>query len=377
MRKYTHKQLLKILLPHKGLLGISRFADLSDFIDINIKVVSAIRTKITQQQNSLTQGKGKNIIEATSTALLEALERFCASLTPKHYINTKEAIKSNYISIKELGYKSDLDPNNIRWVECKSVRENEKVYIPAMEVYFPYYGKEVLESGISPYTSGLACGGTSAEATVFSILEVIERYTISKFYKNFLKFNLGNIIDPNSISDPEICSLLNNLTEVGCEFFLVKIHSLMPTYYVAILDTSGLGPKFMVSGSSCNISNAKALKDAIFEAIQSLYVVLQGAREDLWRHKNHYDNQNYSTENVFFKLKKFFTNKYGAIPLPQDNQEFKSIDIIYEYLLEKLEQSGYQKIYVSDLSIENIPLNVTKVIIPPLFDSFVNPARIF
>ena len=378
MRKYTHKQLIKMLLPHKRLLGISRLADLSDFINIDIKIVSAIRTNITPQQNSLTQGKGRNLIDATSTALLEAVERYCATLIPEQYtINVNNISKTQLINTKELGYSLDINSNDIKWAGCQSVHKNDIVYLPAMEIYFPYYGNEVMKSGISPYTSGLACGGTYTEATVFSILEVIERNIISKFYRHFLKLKLGNMIDYDTISDPYISNLLNNLREVGCEFFLIKLDSLMPTYYVALFDTSGLGPKFMVSGSSCNISDVKALENAIFEAIQSLYVVLQGAREDLGRHQSRYKKQDYSSENGFYKLKHFFMNNYASIPFPQESIEFKAIDHIYDYLIDKLFRSGYENIYISDLSRIELPLYVTKVIIPPLFDTFINPNRKF
>ena len=359
-------------------MGISRIADLSSFLDIDFKVVSIIRTNIDKHQNSQTQGVGRNILEATSTGLVECYERYCGSyIIDKHIYSYEDNFSSLFVELRSLGYKDcNHAKYNLKWTKAYSILDKEDKYLPAVEVFFPYTGTDIKFTDIRPHTSGLSAGGSLIESSVYSIIEVIERYYISNFYRTFLRQKVADLINIDSIQCQKIRSILSELQTYGCDFFILKLKAIIPVYYCAIFDGFGLGPKFMVSGSGAHYQEEKALESAVLEGVQSLYTALQGSREDIVRHKENYKKQNFTNDNVYFKLKKFFSSRYHVIDFQSNQLDFKNISGIYDYLIDLLNEQDFKHIYIANLSQKDIPLFVTKAVIPKLFDSYVNPGRI-
>lgn len=374
-RLLSSKQALHKILPFRKQLGISRIANLSDFIDLDIYIVSAIRTKLNKGQVSSTQGKGRSLEQATCGALIEALERHCAAhFDPTTLLyTTLNEMSQNSTSLSEFGYDSYQD--KLGWFYGEDLVQGNNIWLPALEVYFPYYGSEIKYIPIKPHTSGIACGANTEEATLFALFEVIERATSSTFLKNYTSKNIGKVIREESISNTKTNELLKVLQYQGYKIIIFNLNSILPTYYVLILDLVNFGPKFMVSGTSTHLSHSIALDAAILEAIQGLIVGLQGVREDLDRHHNLYEVQKNNWENLFYKIRE---------TLVKNNRESSFNTFIYspedtktaiEFIIDEMKKLNINKIYRCDLSNPIFPLSVVKVIVPALFDNIVNPNR--
>ncbi len=373
VRALTSRQAAKLLLSKKAALGISRLADLSQFIDFRISVIQAVRTTLIKGQVSATTGKGWSINDALCGALCEALERYCAANmfdSGKKYSGVL-----NLVSMEGFGHPSDFVPEDL--FLAKDLISGENWLLPKIEVYFPYYGPDINKTKIHPHTSGLASGADLIEATLFGILEVVERNASSTFFRDFRTFSTGALVDIESITDEKICASLNEIKQRGYEILIFRINAVFPTYYAAILDTSSLGPKFMVSGVSCNTCELNALDGALLEAIQALVISTQGTREDLIRFSELYRTQKIGRNNHFYRIKEILTDLNPTINFPNIEllNHNRNADGVLHDVLQALINKGITKVYLCDLSQPQFPLKVVKIIIPGMFDLHINPLR--
>ncbi len=377
LRKLTAKSVLAKLLPKRQALGISRIADLSDFVKLNVRVVQAVRTTLVKGQVSATSGKGWHINEAVCGALGEALERYCAAHIAPERLITRFDIPSDAVArIDNFGYPKNVLPRD--FIAAHDLLSGRLQHIPALEVCFPHYGPDVMQTGIRPHTSGLASGADLTEASLFGIFEVVERHASSLFFRHFKELNRGAVVNTVSIRAPAVKAALNDLDAHGYESLVFRVNTILPTYYVALLDTANLGPKFMVAGISSHAFESNALEGALLEAMQGLIVGMQGAREDLVRHEKGYRSQRVGKQNPFYLIRQIISDANPTIDFDcSEKSGLKEIDAqtILDTILQKLNGVGINAVYQCDLSQPTLPLSVVKIIIPRMFDDRVNPSR--
>ncbi|WP_423392011.1 YcaO-like family protein [Burkholderia sp. LMG 21824] len=373
LRSLTPKQVTTMLLAKKEQLGISRIADLGPFTTLNVRVVQAVRVALVKGQVSATTGKGWNLRDAICGALGEASERYCAA----HMTAPDPCIVKSLptADLSRWGHEVSFMPRDF----CVSdeLLSNDRYLVPALEVCFPYHGVDLQHTLIRPHTSGLACGATLDEATLFGLIEVIERHASSAFFEACRSIGTGTLIDLDSEFSPRVTATIHNLNDNGYECLLFRIDAFLPVYYVAILDASNLGPKFMVGGVAAHLNEIDALEAALLESMQGIVIAAQGAREDLVRFDKSYRDQSASSENPFYRIRAMLERRnptrrfesLASIPMPLTAQ-----DALHR-LLSQLRSNGFDEVYRCDLSRPEIPLKVAKVIAPGLFDTRVNPSR--
>lgn len=373
LRRYSSKEVLALALPLRRRMGISRLTSVGEFIDLpDISVVNAVRTTLKRGQISSTQGKGRNLVSATCSALMEAYERHSACWCDDA-IFQRTADQEDWTLLRQLGFQSD---NKIgHWMHGHEFHSGKSVRLPAIEVQFPYHGDDAKTSNVRAHTSGLATGGSWEEATCFAIMESLERNITSGFYKNCLSSICAYMIDLKSITHPATLALWNSLNEKGYESFALRIHGPLPVYYVALYDPVSMGPKFMIAGSAAAFTESEALDAALLEAVQGLVVSLQASREDLNRQKQKYRSQSFFGRSKFSTLRDLFRNHYPSRDLPIQENSPSTLAAATEYLIEILAVQGHRQIYTVDLSLNDIPFHTVKVIIPGVFDHHVNPGR--
>lgn len=374
LRSLTARQVMKSLLPRRAVLGVSRLSDLSGFVDLNIRVVQAVRTNLKRGQVSATSGKGWSLVDAVCGALGEAQERYCAShALPDRIIKSQGSIHERR-TLDQLGHPCGAVLND--WCPAESLLSHSTSLLPALEVYFPYNGRDLHGTTVKPHTSGLASGSDIAEATVFGILEVMERHAASRFYDSFRDRAMGSLIDLRTITAPMVSKAMAYMAERGYEYFVFRIDGPVPTYYVAILDTTNLGPKYLVSGTASHLSEEAALEGAFLEAMQALVIAAQGSREDLLRRSAQYQRPRTDKSNPFYRIRDLLAEKNDYLPFTGTAERAPKDSIgALSRLLELLREAAVPAVYRCDLSQPGLPLNVVKVIVPGLFDTFSNPGR--
>jgi ribosomal protein S12 methylthiotransferase accessory factor len=371
LRTLSAKQALSLLLKKKQALHISRLAELNHFVDLKVSVVQAVRTSLVKGQISATTGKGWTLNQALCGALGESLERHCAAHTSA--LRPEKRLLP-LASLHGFGHPPAFTPSE--FFIARELFSDCDYLLPMLEVSFPYYGQDLAKTQILPHTSGLASGVDLIEATLFGLLEVIERHASSNFFQRFKITSTGALINPSSISDTHLRLVLNELEEHDYASFIFRIDAILPTYYVAILDTANLGPKFMVSGVSTHFDELKALDGALLEALQAIVIAAQGAREDLSRHAASYKSQRISNDNPFYRIQKILAefNPSQDAPATKAGHPANAKKAL-EDLLFRFQSVGIQSIYQCNLSQPQWPLYVAKIIVPGMFDTHINPLR--
>lgn len=372
-RRYSPKEVLTLALPLRRRFGISRLASVGEFIDLpGISVVNAVRTTLKKDQVSSTQGKGRSLVSATCSALMEAYERHCACWCDDAIFQRKADLDDRTV-LHQLGFKSGSEIGH--WMNGQELRTGKSVSLPAIEVQFPYHKSDAKTTNIRAHTSGLATGGSREEAICFAIMETLERNITSGFYKNCLSSICADMIDLKSITHPATLALWHSLNDKGYESFALRIHGPLPVCYVALYDPASMGPKFMIAGSAAGFTESEALDAALLEAVQGLVVSLQASREDLSRQKQKYCSQSFFSRSKFSTLRDLFRNHYPSFNLPVLETPPATLQAATRYLIEMLAVQRCEQIYIVDLSLKDTPFHTVKAIVPGMFDRHVNPDR--
>lgn len=359
----------------KSLIGITRITDLTELDYIGIPVISATRPDVDSAQITATQGKGLKKIDAIVSALMEAVERFsCANFNKiqqhRFVVNDNAYILPNILNLEK--WNNEL----IDWVPAISLRTNEKKFLPAADVVFPYYPSENAKRPVRPSTTGVSAGNTLAEAVLHGIFEVVERDATSKFLIEGYK---GHLLDIETITTPEECNLINLFIKAKIDILIFDLTHLspLPVFYVSILNEEGLGPNIACAGQGAHILPHIALRRALTEAAQSRIIALQGSREDLIRHSSDWiGSYNY------FKSRRAYMKEQAI-----KNCGIKKIDNIshlnyptsfcelFIWTLHALYKMGYKDIFYTDLTHAKINIPVAHVIVQGMVDQIVEAER--
>jgi thioglycine synthase len=365
---------LRKLWPLKEKLGVSRITDLTEFDYIGISVVSVLRPNVNNAQITATQGKGIKKNEAIVSALMEAVERFsCASYqtckTLEYDPNNEDQMLIN------IANKSNYQGMVIDWVKAINLFDGQKKYILAADVLFPYHPKQDVFRLVKPSTSGLSAGNTKVESIVQSIYEVIERDTTSKF---IAEGYVGKYVDADSINSAKEKEIIHKFRDVDIDINIYDLSefSLIPVFYVSILNSEGIGPNIACGGQGAHLYPQIALRRALTEAAQSRIVALQGGREDLIRHNKHWQNSyDYFKASREYK-QKISQDRYGVVEFQVPNNDFTlSIKDQLNELINLLKKSGHSHIYYTDLTNDKINIPVSHISIPGFVDKVVDPTR--
>ncbi|MDR5880855.1 YcaO-like family protein [Caballeronia sp. LZ032] len=373
LRALTVRQVNRLLLPKREMLGISRLANLGPFVGLNACVVQAVRVALVKGQVSATTGKGWNVQQALCGALGEAFERYCAAHPPE--FTRRRRTSADVEPLAGWGHPDGFAPADL--YPALELQVDRPCLLPAVDVHFPYHGTDLDSTPVRPHTSGLASGASVEEATLFGLFEVIERHASSRFFARFQRERTGVLIDPDAIRNARIESGLRDLKHHGYESLIFRIDAMLPVYYVAVLDASNLGPKFMVAGVAAHIDDHAALEAALLEAIQAIVIAAQGAREDLARVSASYRKQQTGQTNPFYRIRRLLAelNETRRMSEPSRQPDPRTNDAL-AHVLRRLRDAGMNRVYRCDLSKQALPLKVAKIIVPGMFDTHVNPTKL-
>ncbi len=354
------------------MIGVTRIASITDLDRVGVPVFSSIRPSAADGAISVYSGKGSNETHARISAMMEGFERCLAErkginnnvqedIKALHLIESYDKIREKHLAVEpgSLLIADRYMPGAlIEWINGWDLLHNKDIFVPANAIYHPYDAPGRSLKLFRSNTNGLAAGNTIEEAIFHGLLEVIERdsLSIAEFNRNPGK----EIILKES--DGENYNILRRFSDSEIDVKLWALpHDTEITTVVAVTDDMRLkDAALLVMGAGAHLKPDIAIRRALTEAAQSRVVQIHGAREDTERER-------FVREIGYDRIKRI--NKYwydsgeqismhDLKDISQDTPA-KSIDRILEQL-----KALTEYVVVVDLSRENIPVPVVRVVIP-------------
>jgi ribosomal protein S12 methylthiotransferase accessory factor len=256
----------------------------------------------------------------------------------------------------------------IPWVLGSDIMNDEEILVPANAVFHPLPSD--YNSLFRTNTSGLASGNVIEEAVFHGLAEVIER-------------DAWALMEAMHSAGPLICdvedglarSLLDKFAAAEVDVYLRDITSDIgiPTCAAAADDVKLRDPTLLTTGMGTHTCANVAVLRALTEVAQSRLTQIHGAREDTvqaeFRRRLGYERTKRMNQRWFEASEK---RSYDEI------ESFDSDDFLLDinFMLNKLEAAGFDRVIVVDLTREEIGIPVVRVIVPGLEISAVDPERV-
>ena len=360
--------------------GITRLTEITDLDRVKIPVFSAIRPTAQSGGVSVYAGKGATVEQAKASAMMEGFERYSAERQDKDsertFVDTYNNIKNGLSNVDNaLDPKDLLLPKNygnenvensrLEWIEAEDIISEESIYVPSNAVFHPYIPtREVSPSPIAIFkgnTNGLASGNIIEESVLHGIFEVVERDAWSIF--ELTKRNKKEI-SQDTIENDTINELLEKFHNQGIDIKLMDITADLKITTVAASadDTVLKDPALLTLGVGTHLNPEVAVIRALTEVAQSRATQIHGTREDTIRadfmRKSGYEHMKKMNRHYFQKEEE--TINLGDI----EDKSSHSIKRDIETSIEEVRKVGFNQILYTDLTREEIGINVARVIIP-------------
>ena len=305
-------------------------------------------------------GKGLTAEQCQVSALLEAIERYCSFLTDDDELITGsynelhcDAIDPFTLCLGPRHYRSYTNDLSIEWRWAYSLLRNKYVLVPALFA-FMFYWDPINSDRFFYDSNGLSCGNCMEEAILHGIFEVIERDSLLIMHRN--KLCLPDV-NPKTSTNEYVQEILDMLERNSVK------------YYVKIATTDIEVPSFSVF---LHNEKNKTYSHTVCSHIDPDIALSRALTEALQR----YDKRGESLWLKYCSIKHLHTKSKTGMNMSD------IVDVSSKYdlkdnistIVDILSQHNAD-VLVVNLSNENIPFPVVRVIIPTLqpADNHENP----
>jgi ribosomal protein S12 methylthiotransferase accessory factor len=283
---YTHAQ------QYMHGMGITRIADITGLDRIGIPVVAVMRPN--GRSLSVSQGKGRDLMAARVSGLMEAIESWHAEhirqplLLGSYYELRQSHLLLDPADLPQDGTKRWHPDLTMLWIEGVDLIGACPIWVPYDQVQCDYTPRgQALASGLICSSNGLASGNHLQEAIVHALWELIERDARALWRLRSAADREQRRIDPASVADPDCQALFEQFAAAGVAMALwdLSIDTAIPVVRCQIVDREDHhhAPIAVASGYGCHASRAIALQRACTEAAQARLTMISGSRDDLMR----------------------------------------------------------------------------------------------
>ncbi len=377
IRTMSPEDTLEHTLPLLSDAGIHLPEDITGMDNVGIPVFSISRPGAAEGAVSSYNGKGATYEQAKASAVMEAMERYSAEMRDYDelvYGTFRQATETGLavdpadliLPIDRLNYYRDAE---IAWCEGWEMFRGEKIWVPACAVYHPYVPNGDLQ--LFRYnTNGLASGNTMEEAILHATFEVIERDAWSLAEEREFA-NADVVADPGSVPG----RLLKAFSRQGVEIKLKDITTDVgvTTIGAASDDVATRDPEMLAIGVGTHLDPEIAAVRAITEVAQSRATHKQGVKVNA-------KLQRATREMGYEKIKKLNRLWYSDLEkkVNLEDIEDRSTDYVLddiEVVLDRLMDSNFEMVIVSDLTRPEVGVPVVRVTIPGMECSTMDPDR--
>jgi ribosomal protein S12 methylthiotransferase accessory factor len=378
-RRGTHRftapaDTLARVRPFAGQMGITRLGNVTGLDRIGIPVVVAVRPN--SRSVSVSQGKGLELPQAMTSALMEAIEGFHAELAQAERSASYGQFAASHnvvdpLSLCATGRAFDID-HPIAWSLGFDLLHQEPCWVPTEIVHTDF--TRPLDGYFLAGSNGLASGNHPGEAISAAICELVERDAVALWAALGAHEKARRTLDITSIDDPDCLALLakyegagiavrlwNVTTEIGIAAFLCDIR-----------DPSNDEPRRLrrFHGSGCHPDRGIALSRALTEAAQTRLTYITGIRDDILPA----EYREPPTSDLVDALLDALRLEMPAHSF-RDTPRFFSDDLVEDlrWELDRLQSARFAQVVAVDLSRPDFAIPVFKVIIPGLEGDIKHP----
>lgn len=302
--------------PLAATIGLTRLADVTGLDTIGIPVVSAIRPM--GRSLSTQQGKGRTLLAARVSALMESIETWHAEelALPSRRATAEQLAKKKLLaaplsklpraprpaaprrkpktaakgkgranaktSSKKPARPPPLSATPLSWVEGFELASARPILVPEQSITLDcVLGTRPPLFDIS--SNGLASGNCLVEAILHGVCEVVERDAEARWRRDGGQRRL--MLD--TVTDPGCVELLQRFTAAGVRVIVWDLTSDVgvPVIGCSILedpDQPMWRPLGLYQGFGCHPAPEVALARALTEAAQTRLTYIAGARDDFF-----------------------------------------------------------------------------------------------
>ena len=368
--------------PVLASIGVTRVADITDLDRLAIPVYQAIMPA-SQDSISTYSGKGPTKLAAKVSAVMEAVERYCASAPPPvdrtASVSQLRAENASFLDPREqnlelaAGYDDD---STIPWCWGYDLAGSAPVLVSSEQAGDSWHRTGVLVNPIST-TNGLASGNNLIEAVIHGLYEVIERDSwtlavlVSQWLPPLVREHTGRPqvaarvlhaleLDEFSPLVREIAGRIRAAAGIELQVFAVLSDLAVPTVLAVTVEKGSVSTRHLGLGTDAD-SEVAAVR-ALTEVAQSRAGDVAGGREDITTPDEEVPPWLLHTRRS--------SNPVGWESGPSlhkhDLPDYASDDIVQDLsaTVELLRGVGLEKVIAVDLSRDGIPAKVCRVIVP-------------
>jgi ribosomal protein S12 methylthiotransferase accessory factor len=392
-RECSSEETFERVRPHLRRAGITRIADITGLDRIGIPVFNAIVPR-SSDELSVYNGKGGSPVDAMTSAVMEAMERFCAwqPMRPERIASYEELAAGSTPVLDPTTHNMTPHPlyrpdRPMSWVRGFDLLNEESVLVPlCLAGYYVRFHEQPCYKVVT--SNGVASGNSLEEAICHALCEVIERddWTMAELVCNRLRTVVetrvtnappGSVhwledrhpaVDLDSLP-PAATRYAQMIQGAGIRLVVRDVTSAtgVPTFGAVVRED--LGPTVSAShaGYGSHPDSEVAVMRALAEAAQSRAVDLQAMREDLnlpgakverWQHLTYRGQVSDPTRWPFGEQRDAV--RFGDVP------SHPSDDIMTDLrtMLDRLRDRGLTRVIAVDLSAPDLPVHVARVIVP-------------
>ncbi|MGI9311430.1 MAG: TOMM precursor leader peptide-binding protein [bacterium] len=303
-RKYEH-----LVSPLTGVVtGVVRSSPPDDswihvyWAGSNLAIANQNFRSLSNSLRTKSAGKGRSEMQAKTSALCEALERYSGVYDGSEIHRRArfvdfaegEAMRPNDIMLfsdKQYGLRQeiaskafrfyrlpelDFDPNaEVEWTPFWSISREKFVWIMSVQAYFSYFASEMELNKFmaNPDSNGAASGNTISEAFVQGFMELVERDAYAIWWYNRLSYPE---VDIDSFNDPFLDKLIERYrTEYHRRVWVLDItHDFGIPVFVAVSERTDKQKRDICVSAGAHFDPRIALLRAVCELNQYVSAVL-------------------------------------------------------------------------------------------------------
>jgi ribosomal protein S12 methylthiotransferase accessory factor len=350
-------------------IGVTEIVDVTPLDRLGIPVFTAVRPGAARGAARVHAGKGKEPIHARVSAMMEALERYCAEYRGDRmeYATYEEIGPGRAVHPEDLFVPRKLEQGEkLHWTPVWDILNGEEAYVPSNAVFHPYDSLGMAVPLFRSDSNGLASGNVMEEAILHALFEVIERDALSLAEQ---RHDLGHRLTIGN--DCAAREVLDRFEENGIEIHLWLLDGKtgIPTVAAAADDTVTRDPAMIVIGSGTHACPEIAALRALTEVAQSRGSYLQGGRTDPQREM--------VIRKAGYERLKRINRMWFADAEAVDIRDIPDVstnrfDLDIERALQEISPYA-DRVCVCDLS--RTPVPVVRVVVPGFEVSYMDPDR--
>ena len=355
--------------PLMAEIGVTEIVDVTPLDRVGIPVFTAVRPGAARGAARVHAGKGKEPIHARVSAMMEALERYCAEYRGDRmeYATYEEIGPGRAVHPEDLFVPRKLEQGEkLHWTPVWDILNDEEAYVPSNAVFHPYDSLGMAVPLFRSDSNGLASGNVMEEAILHALFEVIERDALSLAEQ---RRDLGHRLTIGN--DCAAQEVLDRFEENGIEIHLWLLDGKtgIPTVAAAADDTVTRDPAMIVIGSGTHACPEIAALRALTEVAQSRGSYLQGGRTDPQREM--------VIRKAGYERLKRINRMWFADAEAVDIRDIPDVstnrfDLDIERALQEISPYA-DRVCVCDLS--RTPVPVVRVVVPGFEVSYMDPDR--